>query len=77
MLSRPTETSTFGKCDDRIDVPAPSALKEALTMLAVVDGKSLSSYVRGVLETHALHERERVRRIVQTYTEEGQGRNVP
>lgn len=77
MFSRPTDTSPFGKCDDRIDVPVPSALKEIYTTLAVLDGKAMAAYVREVLENHALRERERVRRIVTTYGGDTNGMKVP
>lgn len=75
-FSRPTDTSPFGKCEDRIDVPSPAALKELLAKLAMLEQKSLATYVRGVLEAHALLERERVKRIVASFGGDTTGMNL-
>lgn len=66
-LSRTTETCAFGKCVERIDVMVPEELKHLLSMLAALEGKAPGTYIRKVLEVHAILEREKLQRIVQTF----------
>lgn len=76
MYSRPAATSAFGKCTDRIDVAVPTELRELLSMLAMLDEKSLATYCREVLEVHAVLERQRLRKIIQTFGGDMEGKNA-
>jgi hypothetical protein len=65
LFSRPQTVSVWGKCDSEMEVAMPGPLKDILSRLASFDGKPATTYVREVLESHALLERERVIRIVE------------
>ena len=52
-MSRPSNSSPLGKCDDRLDVPLPSRMKEQLAALAIAAGYgSTGEYVREHLAAH-------------------------
>jgi hypothetical protein len=54
-FSRSGTTSPLGKCDDRLDIPMSSELKEAISALATIRGggrKPASEYAREILEQH-------------------------
>jgi hypothetical protein len=52
-MTRPSSSSVLGKCDDRLDVPLPSQVKEHLAALAIAAGYgSASEYVRELLAQH-------------------------
>jgi hypothetical protein len=52
-MSRSPNSSPVGKCDDRLDVPMPSRMKEQLAALAIAAGYgSTGEYVREHLAAH-------------------------
>lgn len=52
MFSRSGRSSPLGKCSARMDIPCSDKLKDDLTGLAFMHRKTLSEYVREVLEEH-------------------------
>lgn len=52
-MTRPASSSPLGKCDDRLDVPIPSQVKEHLSALAIASGYgSTGEYVRELIAQH-------------------------
>jgi hypothetical protein len=52
-MTRPSNSSPLGKCDDRLDVPMPARMKEQLAALAIAAGYgSTGEYVREHLAAH-------------------------
>ncbi len=52
LYSRSGNSTPFGKCDERIDVPVPADTKDAITALAYSQGVTVAEYVRNLLFTH-------------------------
>ena len=82
-FSRPASVSRLGKCDDTLpEVRVPSDLRSLLQLLASCEEKSLGTYIRDVLEHHAIFEQHklrrviRMRRIVEELGEEGEPTNA-
>ncbi|WP_025139027.1 hypothetical protein [Achromobacter sp. DH1f] len=53
LESRPSESSTGGKCTERLDIPCTADLYDAIAALATMSGKTKAEYARAVLEQHA------------------------
>ena len=75
LFSRPTEPSFLGKCDTRIEIPAPHELRDSLCVLANLEQQALATYIRGVLEGHVLREGGRVERIISLFNAQHNPRN--
>jgi hypothetical protein len=50
MFSRSGTSHPLGKCDDRLDIPMPTELKEQLHAVATLDGKPSGEWARDELE---------------------------
>ena len=50
LFSRSGATHPLGKCDVRLDVPMPEALRDKIVALATLEGRSPSEWARDALE---------------------------
>ncbi|WP_033839531.1 hypothetical protein [Bordetella bronchiseptica] len=53
LESRPSDTTSAGKCTERLDIPVTGELYDAIAALATMAGKTKAEYARAVLEQHA------------------------
>lgn len=67
----------MGKCDEDIRIHVPGQLKNDLFRLAEQDGRTLSDYVRYLLELHAYGHRKKILGEARGTGREYQGTSVP
>lgn len=65
------------KCDDDLRIHVPSQLKNDLFRLAEQDGRTLSDYLRYLLELHVYGHRKKILDAARVPDRESQGTTVP
>lgn len=76
LQSRSADSSPFGKCDDRADVPLPSHIKEKLSAMACMKKQNLAQYIRSLCIRHVVGEFEYASRMMTETVEGVDGTNV-
>ena len=74
-FSRSGTTHPLGKCDARLDVPMPEALRDKIVALATLEGRAPSEWARDALEKLAEGELIFMRRRMTRDGSAGDGRN--
>jgi hypothetical protein len=74
LLSRSGVSHPLGKCEDRLDIPVPAALKEKISAVAVLYGKGAAEWARDALEKLVEGELAFMRRRVNGEAVPGDGR---
>lgn len=75
-FSRSGSTHPMGKCDDRLDIPVPTALKERISAVATLSGKGAAEWARDALEKLVEGELAFIRHRMNGESEPGDGTKV-
>jgi hypothetical protein len=76
LFSRSGSSHPLGKCDERLDIPVPSAFKEQLTAVATMNGKTAAEFARDALEKIVAGEFVFMRRRMNGGSDPGDGNNI-